>query len=421
MRGLLMLRALGDYGGLMVFPAKLHIQRTILYPASTAPGAQWSDLLVGDHLALAGIAILAAFILGASAKVVVRSARIFGAAWFVLTYLPTSNLFDMNAPVAEHWLYLPSVGVLIFIGGCVSELPARWSRVAAAAGCVAIVLFSALNAVRSSDWVDPETFFRRTFAAGGASSRIGVNLAVIYAKRGEHARAEEILRKVLQVSPNYPIARSNLALALTQQGKNDESAAVLGLAHPMVSAQPTGYRPTYDAALGLARLRRGEKNDSAALELVDTALHDYPDTWELISLRAQIVRDRGGSDAAIATVQDYVHEHWWHFSAAVVLAKLHAQAGDLATAAREFHRASRLDIHDAGSLNAAARLEAAQNNLDAACRTQRRAVARHPDQPRQYLLLAQLLQKMGRTAEGEKTLATAARLYALAQSQVAAN
>jgi hypothetical protein len=31
-----------------------------------------------------------------------------------LTYLPTSNLFGLNATVAEHWLYLPSVGFLIF-------------------------------------------------------------------------------------------------------------------------------------------------------------------------------------------------------------------------------------------------------------------------------------------------------------------
>ena len=32
MRGVLMLRALGDYGRLMVFPSQLHIERTVFEP-----------------------------------------------------------------------------------------------------------------------------------------------------------------------------------------------------------------------------------------------------------------------------------------------------------------------------------------------------------------------------------------------------
>jgi hypothetical protein len=51
---------------------------------------------------------------------------------------------------------------------------------------------------------DPETFFRRTFAAGGLSTRFAVNRAAIYGERGEYAKAEDILRKVLQISPDRP-------------------------------------------------------------------------------------------------------------------------------------------------------------------------------------------------------------------------
>ncbi len=78
--------------------------------------------------------MLAAFALGAFWKGAGRNARIFGASWFLLTYLPISNLFQLNASVAEHWLYLPSVGFMIFLAGVAFELPARFRRSAAVAG-----------------------------------------------------------------------------------------------------------------------------------------------------------------------------------------------------------------------------------------------------------------------------------------------
>ncbi|HEY8835266.1 MAG TPA: hypothetical protein VIM09_06740, partial [Chthoniobacterales bacterium] len=60
-----------------------------------------------------------------------------------------------------------------------------------------------------------------------------------------------------------------------------------------------------------------------------------------------------------------------------------------------------------------------QNRLDAACKTQRRAVARQPDQPRQYLLLSDILEKMGRHDEAQAALAQVQLLQALAKSQTA--
>jgi Flp pilus assembly protein TadD len=55
--------------------------------------------------------------------------------------------------------------------------------------------------------------------------------------------------------------------------------------------------------------------------------------------------------------------------------------------------------------------------LDAACETQRRAVARQPDQPRQYLLLSDVLEKMGRHDEARAALAQVSQLSALARSE----
>ncbi len=83
------------------------------------------------------------------------------------------------------------------------------------------------SAIRSSDWSDQEKFYKRTLAAGGTSSRVSVNLAQIYANRGEYAVAEKMLRQVLESTPDYPIARNNLASVLMHEGKNAESESLL--------------------------------------------------------------------------------------------------------------------------------------------------------------------------------------------------
>jgi len=48
-------------------------------------------------------------------------------------------------------------------------------------------------------------------------------------------------------------------------------------------------------------------------------------------------------------------------------------------------------------------------------------VARQPDQPRQYTLLSNILDKMGRGDAARAAIAEGARLKALAEPQIAAN
>jgi Flp pilus assembly protein TadD len=323
--------------------------------------------------------------------------------------------------VAEHWLYLPSVGFCIFLAGILFDLPARCLRSAVAFTCVAVVGLSVRSAIRSSDWVDPETFFRRTFAAGGTSSRIGVNLGVIYAMRGEHARAEAVLRQLLQAFPDYPQARNNLAIALSQQGKTKEAQAMFETANDPAMAVKGGHPRTADAARHLARLRHKEKDDASAFSILERARRDYPGNWELVRLQAQIIREAESPGRALPVVESFVREHWWHAGASMMRGGLFLEMGDLVQAEAAYRHASILDVHDVAALNLMALLSVRQNKLEEACETQRRAVAREPDQPRQYLLLSDILSKMGRTEEARETLAEITRLKSIALPAVVAN
>ncbi len=153
-KGVLMLRALGDYGSLMVFPAKLFMERQVF----AAPGlANPEDESVYFALGVTGALVLVAFAAGIWWRGQGRTLRRVGAAWFMVGFLPVSNLFALNASVAEHWLYLPSIGFLLFLAGAALDLPplfrggaGRWPRSRSRSGCSA----GALGCARSTGWTN---------------------------------------------------------------------------------------------------------------------------------------------------------------------------------------------------------------------------------------------------------------------------
>jgi protein O-mannosyl-transferase len=416
-RATLMARALGDYGRLMLWPSNLHMERTVFNPASLQNNASWRQAAAVEYLSIGGLVVAAGLVLAAARKGLARGVRIFGAAWFLFTYLPTSNLFGLNATVAEHWLYLPSVGFLIFGAGCLLELSNRSRRVAIAFACVACAGLSARSFVRSTDWVNAETFYQRTLAAGGKSLRVAMNLGQVYSSKGEYAKAETLFRRVLEISPDYTMARSNLGEALFRQGKTQEAEAVFAMASKSAEESRTQYPRTWIATLNQAHLRHNDHDDQTALAILEKARADYPGTWELVKFEAELRRQTGGPELALPLIQDFAASHWWHNGAFLALGRLWAEHGDAEKAEAALRHASWLDIHDAESLNLIVAMKVLQNRLEVACEIQRRAIARQPDQPRQYLLLSDILEKMGRNEEARAALDQVSQLNALARSE----
>ena len=190
------------------------MERTIFDPDNYLSRNNWRKTAASEYLSILGLVVLAAFIYGCARRGTGQRARIIGAVWFFAAYLPISNIVQLNATVAEHWLYLPSVGFLLFLGGCALDLPRKFGAGVTATAAIAILALSVRSTIRSSDWSNEEKFYKRTLAAGGTSCRVGVNLGQIYANRGEYAIAEKMFRHVLETNPDYLIARNNLANVL---------------------------------------------------------------------------------------------------------------------------------------------------------------------------------------------------------------
>lgn len=421
LRGVLMLRALGDYGRLMFYPANLHMERTVFSASAFGSEQGRQNAIAMEYLSLAGLAVVAGFIFLCSRRGPGQRTRIFGAVWFIMAYLPTSNLVELNATVAEHWLYLPSIGFIIFVAGCVMDLPVKWRRVSVGLACLAVVALGVRSAIRSSDWESNEVFARRTIAAGGSSIRVALLLGQVYLNRGDDVEAERLFRKALQMCPEYPTARNNLATALVHQGKEKEAEGLFAEATKTAHEMRKDYPRTWIAALNLARMRVDQKKQSEAIGILERARQDYPNTWELVRAETELLREDNKMDEAMGLIRPFAEKNWWHHDAWMAVGRLYAQQGKVDAATVVLRRTSWLDMHETDALNLLALIRMRQNRMDDALQTQRQAVARQPDEPQQYLLLSNLLDKAGRQSEARLALDQVTRLRSLASASNVVN
>jgi len=415
-RVLLMLRALGDYTRLLFYPGRLYMERSISNTGIYASVAAWREHSGYEYLSILGLLAALAAIAGCMKMSPGRTWRIFGAVWFVVAFLPISNLFPLNAEVAEHWIYLASIGFLIFIAGAIFALPARGRMVCAGLMVLAIGGLAVRTAVRSDDWVDAETFCARTIASGGATPRILSALSSIYAQRADYQKQEQILRKTIAQFPEYAPARMNLGICLSRQGRKAEAEALLGATtHAQADEISRQYPRTWPAAVQLAQLRRDAGHPDEALAVIREARGRFPETWELVRAESELLRETAGPAAAIPLVSDFAATHWWHYEAQSTLGALRNAAGQSDAAIAAFRAASRLDIYDGRALAGVAEIENARGRPEVALEIQAEAMERDPDRPQHYAELAAILEKLGRKSDAEAALRRAQALVVTAR------
>lgn len=161
--------AFAVYMKLAVLPTGLHMERVL--------DAQplWQ--------VLAGMLLLA-LVCGA-ALMAARAGRrriAGGLGWFLLTWLPISGIFPLNAPMAEHWLYVPIAGLLWAAAEVVWPYISRRGmvRVAGAAVAVVVIALTAVSVDRNRDWRDNQTIYAATLEENPDTIRVNYNLAVTY-------------------------------------------------------------------------------------------------------------------------------------------------------------------------------------------------------------------------------------------------
>ncbi len=162
-------QAFAFYCRVLFLPIGLHMEQTL------ADTPAWTAFAGVALLALCVAFMLAAFRAG-------RRREALGMAWFLAAWLPISGIFPLNAPMAEHWMYVPMAGLWwalaeILIRTTKIPLVRRWAVTAVYVLCL---FFLVLTIQRNREWRDNEILFLATLRENPASIRVHYNLAVTY-------------------------------------------------------------------------------------------------------------------------------------------------------------------------------------------------------------------------------------------------
>lgn len=154
----------------------------------------------------------------------------FALCWFFLALLPVLNLFPINAPVAVHWLYLPSMGFFFAITLAAWELLRNKNAyLFIAIFTVIAVILGIMTYNKNKEWRNEETLYK-SILPSAQTPRLYVNLGNISAKKGEFDKAIVYYRKALQIAPNQTEAYSNLGYIYDKKKEFNKAVEVLELA-----------------------------------------------------------------------------------------------------------------------------------------------------------------------------------------------
>ncbi|MCK5178772.1 MAG: tetratricopeptide repeat protein, partial [Candidatus Omnitrophica bacterium] len=194
-------RSLLIYLGLIFFPHDLHYYRSqdILLPFF------WPLLLI---LLIVPIVI---FLVYRTPKPQ-RTWMIFGLAWFIISLAPTLNIVPLineysKIFTAEHFLYFPLIGMLLFTMGTGHYWVGQRIRKMIPVGLMAIgvisMIFIGVNIKQNTYWKGEIPLFERTLRFQKDFGRVHFLLAKAYSTAGRYEDAVRESRKALAIMRGY--------------------------------------------------------------------------------------------------------------------------------------------------------------------------------------------------------------------------
>jgi len=132
----------------------------------------------------------------------------FSIALFFAALLPVANIYPINAYMAEHWLYVPSIGFFLLAAKGLMVLGPRDKARPVSLLCFwgLVAFFSVLTVRQNQVWGDPMRFYEYTLRHAPDSTRVLNNLAIIYHEEGRLGEAIACHEKAISlVSPSDPL------------------------------------------------------------------------------------------------------------------------------------------------------------------------------------------------------------------------
>lgn len=149
----------------------------------------------------------------------------FSSMFFLIALSPTLTPFRLNWIVAERYLYLPIIGILILLGVGFEKLcNLRNFKQACYIFLVLIIaILSVRTIIRNIDWKSEDNLWIATGKTSPSSPNTHNNLGDVYGRWGDKQAALREFQKAIELKPNYGDAYHNLANTYIEIGQPEKA------------------------------------------------------------------------------------------------------------------------------------------------------------------------------------------------------
>src|SRR5260370_31467429 len=177
-----------------------------------------------------GLAIVLLLLATAGAIALRRKRPYFltGWFWYLLMLLPVIGLIQVGAQAhADRYTYLSQIGLYILLAWAIPEALASpfatgricrggvQRRILGVTASVAIILLAWCAHIQASYWRNGESLWRHAIAVTSENFTAHDGLGQFLLDHGRLQEAIDQFQIALNIAPKYPMARTNLGIALT--------------------------------------------------------------------------------------------------------------------------------------------------------------------------------------------------------------
>ena len=318
--------AITNYLRLMILPFDLHME--------------YGDRLFSftNPLAMLGLVILFLFLVYAFEKRTNDRLVFFSIFWFFISLLPSSNLYFINAYMAEHWLYLSSIGFFLVLGKGLSFFyKTKQFKIPAVILTVSLLAFySYLTARQNNYWREPITFYEKTLKYAPDNSGLYNGLGLAYRDIGKDKEAIAMFKEAIEVNPDDVNGYINLGLVYHELGKNEDAITSYKEAIQLDPSYAKGYNN-----LAVVYHDIGKKEE--AVTLYNKAIETNPNYAMAYYNLGNAYQDIGKTGEAVASYKKAIKLNPDYAKTYYNLGLVYQNIGKTKEAVASYKRAIRLD------------------------------------------------------------------------------
>lgn len=313
---------LGHFLALGVFPVGLHMRGTV------------SDKIIFAAPAVAAACLAAAVIFKEK-----RRSLFFAAVFFCAALLPYILVVGYFGVFAEHWMYLASYGLFLFMAVAITELYARAKGLAkgvvAAVLFIAVVFYSFTTAAQNSHWRGSVALSDRVLSASGGDATAMHFKAVTLIKEGRPEEAKEAIKSYTDESPKDPRSwyiKGRMLLAV------DDKIGAAECFKKTVEVDPS-YEDGY-FGLALTALADGDKDKG--LILLEKTVRMNPSNSEALLFLGTIYSETGDNAKALEYTRKALAVNPYDYNALVNMGTVYSRMGNAKEGATYYLKAADL-------------------------------------------------------------------------------